>query len=418
MIKKLSQSKSFVKGAKNASFLAIGNVLSEIITFVTFLFVARYFIPEDYGIYTTVLSFVGIYEVFTIRGINKSIIRSASNHETEITSILHKGASFRTFFIIIAIIGCNISVLFFPYSLNTKVLIWIFSLNLFFHELTRFYFSGFYVKDSISKIAIQTIFNRIVFSIFCFIIIALQLDINSLVISTLLVNIIFMFITIVSLKKLGIKVSPFPKPKFVKEFFKSGITFSMFEAVTMLATRFDVILISFLGGAKEVGIYGVAYKIAQQALMLRNVNQDAFFPLFVKRLKSGNIKIRTILVPSLAMFSIVFIPTIIFYFFSKEIISTLFGANYVEAGPILFYLMIFVSFAWGTLPFTVLAQASYNEKILLNIRIYMAIANVVLDVVFYKLFGLIGIAYVSAIVWCIGSIFMCLFIYRSIYLKK
>jgi O-antigen/teichoic acid export membrane protein len=222
----------------------------------------------------------------------------------------------------------------------------------------------------------------------------------------------------VSLKKLGIKVPPFPRPKFVKEFFKSGITFSMFEAVTMLATRFDVILISFLGGAKEVGIYGVAYKIAQQALMLRNVNQDAFFPLFVKRLKSGNIKIRTILIPSLAMFSIVFIPTIIFYFFSKEIISTLFGANYVEAGPILFYLMIFVSFAWGTLPFTVLAQASYNEKILLNIRIYMAIANVVLDVVFYKLFGLIGIAYVSAIVWCIGSIFMCLFIYRSIYLKK
>ena len=129
MIKKLSQSKSFVKGAKNASFLAIGNILSEIITFVTFLFVARYFIPEDYGIYTTVLSFVGIYEVFTIRGINKSIIRSASNHETEITSILHKGASFRTFFIIIAIIGCNLSVLFFPYSLNTKVLIWIFSLN-------------------------------------------------------------------------------------------------------------------------------------------------------------------------------------------------------------------------------------------------------------------------------------------------
>lgn len=418
MRKQLKISQTILTGIKNASSLAIGNVMSEVVTFVTFLFIARYFIPEDYGIYTTVLSFVGIFEVFTIKGINKSIIRSASQNEEDINNIINTGASFRTYFIIISIVLCNTIVQFLPYTLNTKILVGVFSMNLFFHELTRFYFSGLYVKDQFKKIATQTIYNRIVFAVLCFLIIILELNINYLVISTLSVNIIFMFVTIMVLRKVGIKVKPIPSPKFVKEYFKSGITFSMFEAVTMLATRFDIILISFLGGPKEVGLYGVAFKVAQQALMLRNVNQDAFFPLFVKRLKTGNVKIKTVIIPSIVMFSVIFIPTIGFYFYSKEIITLLFGENYSEAGPILFYLLIFVSFAWGTLPFTVLAQASYNEKILLKVRIYMAIANIFLDIIFYRLFGLIGIAYVSALVWSIGSVFICFFVYKSIYLRK
>ena len=41
-------------------------------------------------------------------------------------------------------------------------------------------------------------------------------------------------------------------------------------------------MISYLGTARDVGTYGVAYKIAIQGVMLRNVTATAFFPIFVK----------------------------------------------------------------------------------------------------------------------------------------
>ena len=413
-----NKNKNLAEGLKNASFLAGANITSELVTFITFLFVARHFLPDEYGIYTTVLTYVAMFEVLTLRGVNKTIIRSAAEIVEDLQVTLEKGASLRFLFIIGATLLCNILLLFIDYSIKTKALIIVFSLSLFFHEMTRFYYSAFYVLNKINIVAGQTITSRLFFALLTFLIILLKGDIGYLVIASLTVNIVFLGVTRITLKKNKVKVGLLIFPKFEKGYFRSGLTFSLFEAVTMLATRFDLFLISLLGSPRDVGIYGVAFKVAQQVLMLRNVNQDSFFPLVVKRLKSGIIRKETIFSFSLIMFLIVFIPTIIFSFFSKEIVSFLFGQHYAEAGPILTYLLIFVSFAWGTLPFTVLAQSAYKEELLLKVRIGMAISNVIMDIVFYKFFGLIGIAYVSALVWSIGSIIMCYAIYRSIYFIK
>ena len=415
MLKRLSRSHDFSKGFKNASFLAAGNIISELITFVTFTFVARYFLPQDYGIYTTVLAYVGMFQILTLGGVNKSVVRRASEKTENIAEILEKGAALRLLFIILAITVCNIGLFFVNYDIKVKTLILVYSLSIYFHELTSFYYSGYYVINKIKQISFQTISSRLLFAVFSWLIILLKGSIELLVLSSLLVSIVFLLITRFSLKRNSVPIRLLLKPKFYEEFFKSGIIFSVFGAVTMLATKFDVFIISILGNTSEVAIYGVAFTIAGQAIMLRNVNQDSFFPIIVKRLQKGMLSKKLLFQSTLIMFLIPFLPTCVFFFFSREIITFLFGNNYADAGPILSFLMIYVSFAWGTLPFTVLAQSAYKEKVLLKVRIWMAVANVALDFIFFHYFGLIGIAYVSALVWSFGSVIMCFAIYKNLY---
>ena len=76
-------------------------------------------------------------------------------------------------------------------------------------------------------------------------------------------------------------------------------------------------------------------------------------------------------------------------------------------------LVFFLAGVWGTLPFTIAAQATHNENLMLRIRTVMAIFNISLKCVFFNMYGLVGIAYCTLLIWGFGSAAMCALPYRA-----
>ena len=103
-----------------------------------------------------------------------------------------------------------------------------------------------------------------------------------------------------------------------------------------------------------------------------------------------------------------------FYFYSSSLVETIFGEAFSESGNILKYLIFFSFFTWISLPFTTVAQALNLENILIYSLIIMSLLNVSLNIMFYHIYGLIGIAYSTLVVYSIGSLFQILVIYRNI----
>ena len=171
-------------------------------------------------------------------------------------------------------------------------------------------------------------------------------------------------------------------------------------------------MISFLGTAKDVGIYGVAYKIAQQGEMLRNVTAMAFFPIFVKRFQTSKMKGETLIKYSLIFFCGILVISLAASYFVEEIITFLFGSEYEKSGEILRILIIYLAFSWAPLPFTTAAQATHNEKYMLIILSIMAGLNVPLNYIFFYKYGLIGIAYSTLIVYLISSLLISYIVFR------
>ena len=63
---------------RNIGYLTVGNIISQIISFIGALYIPNLLGPERYGVYNTVFAYVGIFSVFTFSGLNKVVIRESS----------------------------------------------------------------------------------------------------------------------------------------------------------------------------------------------------------------------------------------------------------------------------------------------------------------------------------------------------
>ena len=84
--------------------------------------------------------------------------------------------------------------------------------------------------------------------------------------------------------------------------------------------------------------------------------------------------------------------------FSEQAITLLFGPKYSESGIILSVLIFYLAFTFFSLPFTNTIQATHNESNILKICWVGPCLNIGLNILFFKLFGLIGIAYSTLVV--------------------
>ena len=175
-------------------------------------------------------------------------------------------------------------------------------------------------------------------------------------------------------------------------------------------------MISFLGSSEDVGIYGIAFKIAQEAGMVRSVISTAIFPIIVKGFHKGSIKTSRLLRYSGMFFFGILSLAIIGSYFAEDFVSLFLGGEYLESGSILSVLIFYIAVNFATLPFTNAMLATNNEKISLLFNIVRAVLNVILNYILFFWYGLIGIAYSTLIVSAVAGT-MILFVSIKI-LKK
>jgi len=150
-------------GLKNASYLATGNVLTRVIGLIGFVFIARMLGPNDYGIYTTVGTFVGFFHFFLLGGLNKTIIREGSKDVNLMHIYLEIALGIRNLLIVIAILICIISTFFTPYEFQTRLYIIIFSFELVYAGLNTIFGTVYQVTEKMHYISIFGIINRALF---------------------------------------------------------------------------------------------------------------------------------------------------------------------------------------------------------------------------------------------------------------
>jgi O-antigen/teichoic acid export membrane protein len=392
-----------LRGIKNVSYLSIGNFAVEIINIVGFIFIARMLGAKNYGIYVTVGTFVGMFEFILLEGLNKSVMREGSKDLTKMQAQLENNIGIRNALILAAIIVCIISSFFVPYELQTKLYIILFSFQLVYSGLKGFLGTIFQATEQMKYISIFGIFNRVLFVGSSILFLYLGFGLLALFLISLFSNLLTLLLNFRVSRKF-IKFDLFAKIHIDKKILRPGIIFSMMTFVGFLTTRVDVLMISFLGTSTDVGVYGLAYRIAEQGVVLRNLTVTAFFPIFIKRFYSAKVRASRLIRLSVLIFAGVFLATLLASFFARDLVVRVFGPQYDASGHILKVLLFFLAFSWANMLFTTAAQATHNEKYLLIIAAVMAVANVVLNYIFFLQFGLIGIAYSTLVVTFAGTV--------------
>ncbi len=408
---KQSSISKLLTGIKNASFLAIGNLVIQVITLIGFIYIARMLGPDDYGIYVTVGAFVGIFDLLLLGGLGKAILREASKDLSSMHIVLEKTIALRNFLILGAIIACIICSFFVPYEFQIKLYIILFSLQLADKGIRGFLGTIYQATEKMQYISMFGIVSQALFVSLSIIFLYYGFGLLTL----FLVLLFSHFSTLIIYYKHSqkyVNFNFFSRFQFDRDLVWPAFIFSLMGFVGFLITRIDLLMISFLGNSNEVGIYGVAYRIASQGVMLRNVTATAFFPISVKRFHKSPINSSRLLKYSLFFFGGIFVLSLAASLFIEDIITFLFGAQFKYSGEILRVLIFSLAFSWATLPYTTAAQATHNEKYMVILWSVMAGLNVVLNYIFYLKYGLIGIAYSTLVVFAVGGFLVCSITYR------
>ncbi len=400
-----------LRGIKNASYLALGNLVAQAIGLVGFAYIARVLGPHDYGTYLTVGTFVGMFDVFLLGGLNKVIIREGSQDVSSMRRPLEKTIAIRNLLSLAAVVVCIVSSFFAPYDVRTKLYIVLFSAQLAYTGLQGFLQTIYQATERMRYIAILSVANRILSVGLSIVFLSRGYGLLALFLILLGSDLVTTLATYRHSQSL-VPFRFFSRIQFDKRLLKPAVVFSLLGFMAFFASRIDLLMISFLGMAEQVGVYGVAYKIAQQGEMLKNVCAVAFFPILVKRFHERAMDSAALARYSVLFFAGVLVLSVAAFFAVPVVIRILFGPDYGESGVILRVLIFYLAFAWATLPFTSLLQATGNERYLILPTLTLGGLNIVFNYVLFVRYGLIGIAYSTLMVESIGCVLYCTVAYR------
>lgn len=392
------------RGIKNASHLALGNIVTQAIGLIGFTYIARVLGPNDYGIYITVGAFVGMFDVLLLNGVNKVVIREGSRDISAMHQTLEKTIALRHLLSVLAITVCIACSFLTPYAFQTRLYIMLFSLQLAHTGLAGFLATIYQATEQMQYIAILSIIKSALYVAVSVLLLSCGFGLPALFLTVLGADLVMILATYKHSRRL-IRFSFVARLQFDWRLLKPALVFSLLGFMAFLLTKIDLLMISFLGNAESVGVYGVAYKICQQGERLRNVCAVAFFPIFVKHLHRETIKSAVLTRYSLFFLGGILALTAIASLLAEDVVTAMFGARYAASGNILSILIFYLGFSWASLPFTIALQATHNEKHLIAPSLLMGGLNVVLNYVFFSAYGLVGIAYATLVVMA-GSCLM------------
>ena len=397
IIKMFIPAKKLFRGLKNASYLTIAHIVSMFINLVGFIFIARILGPSNYGIYATVGAFIGLFWLLTFNGITKVILREGAKDLTKMGWFIERTIGVKIFFTFIAINICIACSSFMPYTLQEKIFIIIFSASLIYRSFNDFFGAVFQAAEKMQYNAVLTILERILFIPLSIIFLIMGFGLLGLF-SISLFSQFFILVISYKLTKKFTRFKFFNRIRWDISLLKPALVFSIISFSVLLTSRIDIVMISLLGTTKDVGIYGVANSVIHQGVITRNLVALAFFPIFIKAFHQRLVKWKRLLKYAFLISCGVFILAIVGSLFSTQIITLLFGEEYLESGIILSTLIFYLAFTFFSIPFSNILQATHNEKYFLIISWIGPCLNIGLNLLFFKIFGLIGIAYSTLVV--------------------
>ncbi len=399
------------KGMKNFSYLTAGNLISQAIGFIGFIYVAKILGPNYYGIYVTVGVFMGVFELVTFSGLHKVIIRKGSRDIEHMGEVLDDTIGIKSTFIFSAILIMVIASFFTNYETTTKIFIAIFSLKLFSKSFSNYFNSIYKVTEKMKYISFFYIFYRVVYVCLAVLMLSLGYGLFTLILISVFTSALEMVVKFLHSRKL-INFNIFSELKFDRKILIPSLVFSAIGIVNIISTRVDLFMISFLGTPAEVGIYGVAYTFVGEGTLLRNLLATAFFPILIKTFDERSLDKRLLLKYSFFGIAVMVVLGVITFFYAEQVIVLIFGEEFRESGIILRILVFYLVSWWSTIPFTTAAQATNNEKVILIGFTIMAFLNIPLNFVLYSHYGLIGIAYSTIIVFTVGCVLINIYSYH------
>lgn len=417
----MSTSKFFIF---NASKIFILQIISRMVSFLAFIYLAKILGVNNFGNFNYILSLCALLSLFIDFGTNQLVVKTIASNtcDKSVLAYILINVSFlkliQFFLGIIFIVFLDPSLMIYNFTIFNIIFLYT-----FFEGIAQICISilngrKYFIKANIYLFSYE-VFRSFLILIFLF----FTKKINYLPLVYVLCSLIYALIVLSNILSIyHLNISTYFKKLYILKkyltknsllrYYRLSFYFFLSAIAYQLYFRVDVIMMKHLSNKHELGIYTTAYKFFDVFLFIPAIISGMIFPLIVQYYtKDPFAKLKefifTIQVKSCILLS--FIPVSVILF-SNFIINIFFGQAYSDSIKIL-ELIFLTSFIYlYNLIYPVLFNASGSEKIGLFIYLIGFLFNFILNYIFIPRFG----SFSAALVTIFSEILVtCLYIYFS-----
>lgn len=384
------------KIAHNTLIQTIGKIVSTILGLFSLALITRHLGQAGFGEYTTIYTFLTFFAVIADLGLTLITVQMISGETENENKILNNLFSLRLLSALFFIGLAPVIVIFLPYSQEVKFGVLITAIAFIFPALNQILIGLFQKRLSMDRSSLAEIVSRIVLLLGIIISGRLNGGLNGVLIATVISGAInFILHYVLALKFVTIKFA------FNLSLWKMIIGRSWPLALTIILNliylRADTLLLSLFKDNETVGIYGAAYRIIDVITTLPFMFAGLILPILTtawleKKLES----FQKILQKSFDFMAMMAIPLLVgTQFLSKNIMISIAGRDFAEAGPILQVLIFSVAAIFLGTIFTHATIAINKQKKLIGFYAFTSASSLLAYLILIPRYSYFGAAAVT-----------------------
>ncbi|HUC01298.1 MAG TPA: flippase [Candidatus Paceibacterota bacterium] len=391
--------------AKNTFWLSVSNFGGRLIKAVIIIYAARVLGTDGYGVFSYVITLAGFLTLFMDPGINGILIRDAAKVDDK-----ERRAVFGTMFVIkLVLLVIGVGVIIFVAPLFTtlpgaKVLIPIVALVLAFDTLREFFFSLIRATENMQWEAAIFLLANVGIVVFGFIFLAYAATAQSFSWGYVAGDALGTIAAMIALRSYFKKIFSQYDPARVMPILRAAWPFAISGALGLLFTNSDILIISWMRSASDVGIYSAAIRIIQTLYLVPGIIQYATLPIISRLAKNDSARFRTALERTLGMVFLMSIPLSLGgIVLGTQIMGFIFGPSYAAGGLAFKILAATLMFDF---PAAIIINALFayeHQKSLVISSALGGVVNVGLDLTLIPFFGITGSAVATLIAQAINN---------------
>lgn len=384
---------------KNIFSLSLSHAIVQVLSVIIGIIVARYLGKTQFGQYSTIIVYVGLFSVFCDFGASYYLLRESAISKEGIRN------KFGTV-LILSLIVCSVVyfamvviLAFTNYSPIVIQLITFYGIVMFFLQLQKTFYAILQINQKQNLQAISEVILTGLRLAFYIAVIFLGFGLKGIVFSN-------MFGTIVGIILVGLLVFvKFERPTFniqtLPSVFKRSYLFWLSGIFTFAYFQSDTLMLSFMRSPDEVGLYSSAYKlvILGNELPIIIMNYVLLPLMFNFGLNNNNkdelLKFYTYSSKYLLMLGLPL--SVSLFILSKQIITFLYGVEFILAAAALEILAFALVLRFMSSCAGAVLTSLDRMGLKVGIQASLAAGNILLNLYFIKKYGFIGAAITTLI---------------------
>ncbi|MEK7126622.1 MAG: flippase [Patescibacteria group bacterium] len=397
----------------NTGAQVLGKVVVAILGLAVVKITTQYLSVEGYGEYVLIYEFLAFFGIAADLGLFTIAVREMSRDESQIPKIIGNILTLRTILVTVMMILAIAVAFLIPSYSDTKIPIGvaIASMTVFLGILNGTTTSVLQAKLQMHIASMTTVISKIVaVGLMLYIIFWGFPDDNEMGFYMLIAaGNIGNFVMVITTDYYVRKITPL-EFRFDWDFWKTILIKSTPYGLALILNtiyfRIDSLLISFIRGQGEVGIYGVAMKMLEHFAILPLYFMNSVLPVLTKAIKEGTDKYKKIILHAFDFLAALSIPMvvggvvlaypIIFAVSTPAFLSRISEGFY--GSDIAFQILIFaMMFQFSNVLFAFILIAVNRQNKLLYINGVGVIFNIITNIIFIPYYGFRGAAVTSVL---------------------